>query len=60
MELSVSITFGFRDGFRETFSNSFPFLVKFLFYTDKTESIMWQGLVPRQRVDDFSVIHPPH
>ena len=39
--------------------NSFPFLDKFLFYTDKIESIEWQDLVPRQRTGDCSVIHVP-
>ena len=45
---------------RETFVNSSPSPEKFLFGTDKTESIKWQDLAPRQRIGDCSEIHLPH
>ena len=45
---------------RETFVNSFPFPEKFLFCTDKTESIEWQDLTPRQRIGDCSETQLPH
>ena len=37
-----------------------PSHVKSSFYMDKTESIEWQDLVPRQRNGDCLVIHPLH
>ena len=37
--------------------NSCPSPEKFLFCTDKLESIGWQDLAPRQRTGDCSVIH---
>ena len=43
----------------DTFVNSFPSPEKFLFGTDKSESIEWQDLAPRQRIGDCSEIHLP-
>ena len=43
----------------ETFSNSFPSFEKFLFCTDKIESIEWLDLAPRLRIGDCSEIQPP-
>ena len=45
---------------QEMFVTSFPFPEKFLLCTDKTESIEWQGLVPRLRTGDCFEIHLPH
>ena len=45
---------------RETSLSSFPSREKFVFYTDKIESIEWQDLVPRQHIDDCFEIHLPH
>ena len=44
---------------RGTFVNSFPSPEKFLFGTDKIESIVWQDPAPRQRIDDCYVSHIP-
>ena len=53
------LTPGFCDGSRNFFE-LFAVPAKFLFYSDKTESIEWQDLVPRQRIDDCLEIHFPH
>ena len=45
---------------RESFVNSFPFPEKFLFDTDKIESIEWQDLVPRLRIGRCFEIHILH
>ena len=45
---------------RETFVNSFPSPEKFLFCTDKIESIEWLDLVPRLRIGDCFEIHFLH
>ena len=45
---------------RETFVSSFPSHEKFVFHTDKIESLEWQDLVPRQHIDDCFEIHLPH
>ena len=45
---------------RGTFVNSFPSPVKYLFCTDRIESIEWQDLVPRLRTGDCILIHIPH
>ena len=41
----------------QTFADSFPSLVKSLFCTDRIESIEWQDLEQRQRIDDRFEIH---
>ena len=45
---------------RATFFNSFPAPEKFLFCTDKMESIEWPDLVPRLRIGDCFEIHLLH
>ena len=54
------MTFGFSDGSRNFRKLFFPSHEKFLFSTDKIESIEWLDLEPRLRIGDCFEIRNCH
>ena len=58
IELFVQTAFGACDG-SKNFNKFVPSLVRFLFYSDRIDSIEWQDPAPRQRAGDCLWIHIP-